>query len=86
MGGAKNSTLAWPPVPKVVSRVPLALNLATANEKVPKAGKPGVFWLPTQMIFPSGWRATPVPLSPPTKPVEASPPVPNVVSSFPVGR
>jgi hypothetical protein len=65
-----------------VSGLPLALNLATANPKVPKAGKPGVFWLPTQMILPSGWRATPVPLSPPTKPAEASPPVPNVVSSL----
>jgi hypothetical protein len=76
----------FPPVPKLVSRLPLALNLATANEKVPPAGKLGLPWLPTQMIFPSGWRATPVPLSPPTKPLAASPPVPNVVSSFPAGR
>src|SRR6266568_8221284 len=56
IGGAKNSTPAWPPEPKLVSRLPLALNLATANPKVPPAGKLGLPWLPTQMIFPSGWR------------------------------
>jgi hypothetical protein len=33
IGGAKNSTLARPPEPKLASRVPSALNLATANEK-----------------------------------------------------
>jgi hypothetical protein len=86
-GGAKNSVLARPPAPKLVSRLPSALNLATANSKVPPPGKPGFDWLPAQRIFPSGWMATPVPLSPaPPKPADARPPVPNAVSSFPVGR
>jgi hypothetical protein len=44
-------------------------------------------WLPTQMILPSGWTASAVPLSPSkAKPAEAMPPVPKFWSSRPFGR
>ena len=85
VGVAKNSVVATPPVPKLASRVPLALNRAISHSEPAVGDRPA----PAQMILPSGCRASVVVVAVlvalATFGVVAKPPAPNEASSFPVG-